>query len=144
MVKGVRNSNSTPLVASVASVAWAGGKGDVVASFHASCTKRGVGPSLFYSTHYNWVLGVNNYEEGWPRLYGGPPLTQAQYAASAGAQLEELQSALFDEPAGGLTDAALAALAEGAGGAAAAVAVPESLPGHVPPQVGGVGQPHHR
>jgi alpha-L-fucosidase len=78
--------------ASVASVAWAGGKGDVVASFHTSCTKRGVGPSLFYSTHYNWVLGVNNYEEGWPRLYGGPPLTQAQYAASAGAQLEELQS----------------------------------------------------
>lgn len=77
--------------ASVAHVAWAGGKGDVVAAFRASCDKFSLAPAAFYSTHYNWVLGMDDYRVGWPRLYGGPALTQAEYEAAAGSQLRELQ-----------------------------------------------------
>ena len=64
--------------------------GDVVANFRASAAAREIAPGVFYSTHYNWVLGMNNYEVGWPRVYGGPALTQAQYEDAALAQLQEL------------------------------------------------------
>lgn len=75
---------------SVASVAWRGGHGDVVAEYTAAAAAAGMLPGIFYSTHYNWVLGVNNYAVGWPRLYGGPQLSQAAYDAAVVAQLHEL------------------------------------------------------
>lgn len=76
--------------ASVASTAWRGGKGDVVRDFLTACAARGVAPGVFYSTHFNWVLGVNNYAVGWPRLFGGPTLTQREAEDVMLAQLEEL------------------------------------------------------
>ena len=77
---------------SIAATAWRGGKGDVVADFFASAARVGIAPGLFYSTHFNWVLGVNNYRVGWPRLYGGAPLTQAEYESLALQQLAELSA----------------------------------------------------
>lgn len=76
--------------ASIAATSWRGGKGDVLKDFRASCARAQVSPGLFYSTHFNWVLGVNEYKVGWPRLYGGPQLTQAQYEDVVLAQLGEL------------------------------------------------------
>ena len=75
---------------SIASTLWRGGAGDVVADFLRSCKAARVAPGVFYSTHYNWVLGVNEYAVGWPRTYGGPPLTQAAYEDIVLAQLQEL------------------------------------------------------
>lgn len=75
---------------SVASTQWRGGRGDVVQDFMASSLKYDIAPGLFYSTHYNWYLGVNEYSVGWPRLYGGPSLSQAQYEDVVLAQLQEL------------------------------------------------------
>lgn len=85
---------------SISLTPWKGGKGDVVADFFSSCAALGVRPGLFYSTHYNWNLGVNNYEVGWPRTYGGPPLTETEFEDIVLAQLEELaasySSSLFE------------------------------------------------
>lgn len=75
---------------SVAATAWKGGRGDIVADYRASAAAAGIKPGLFYSTHYNWVLGVNNYAVGWPRLYGGAPLSQSEYERLVIAQLDEL------------------------------------------------------
>ncbi len=63
---------------------------DVVAEFRASAAARGIAPGVFYSTHFNWVLGMNEYRVGWPRAYGGPALTQSEYEDAAIAQLQEL------------------------------------------------------
>ena len=43
---------------SVASSSWEGGRGDVVASFKASCLKKGLGVGYYYS------LGSNGYTSG--------------------------------------------------------------------------------
>ncbi len=64
--------------------------GDIVAKFRTSAAARGIAPGVFYSTHFNWVLGMNNYVVGWPRTYGGPSLTQSEYEDAAIAQLTEL------------------------------------------------------
>lgn len=76
---------------SIAATRFRGGQGDVVAEFRSSCARRGVAPGLFYSTHFNWFLGVNEYAVGWPRMYGGEALTQAAYEDIVLAQLAELQ-----------------------------------------------------
>ena len=75
---------------SIAATAWRGGRGDVVADFFASSQQRGIQPGLFYSTHFNWGLGVNLYRVGWPRMYGGEPLSQTAYEDIVLAQLSEL------------------------------------------------------
>ena len=75
---------------SMAATPWRGGRGDVVADFVASAARANMSAGLFYSTHFNWVLGVNEYRVGWPRLYGGAPLTQAAYEDLVLLQLKEL------------------------------------------------------
>ena len=74
---------------SIAHTQWRGGGGDILTDFVASCKKYGLKPGVFYSTHYNWYLGVNNYKVGWPPL-GGKTYTQAEYDSMASAQLKEL------------------------------------------------------
>jgi alpha-L-fucosidase len=64
--------------------------GDVVAEFRASAAARDIAPGIFYSTHFNWILGMNNYIVGWPRTYGGPSLSQSEYEDAAITQLQEL------------------------------------------------------
>lgn len=82
---------------SIAATSYRGGKGDVVAEFRASCARFDIAPGFFYSTHFNWFLGVNEYRVGWPRMYGGAPLTQEEYEDVVIAQLAELQvSRCFD------------------------------------------------
>lgn len=66
--------------------------GDVVAEFRASAAARGIAPGVFYSTHFNWILGMNDYLVGWPRTYGGPALSQSEYEDAAIAQLKELSN----------------------------------------------------
>jgi alpha-L-fucosidase len=75
---------------SIAATRWKGGKGDVIADYLASCAATGIAPGFFYSTHYNWILGVNNYRVGWPRMYGGQPLTEAEYEDLVLQQLAEI------------------------------------------------------
>jgi hypothetical protein len=75
---------------SIAATRYRGGAGDVVAEFRASAAARGIAPGFFYSTHYNWVLGVNDYAVGWPRVFGGAPLSAAAYQEAVLAQLAEL------------------------------------------------------
>lgn len=65
-------------------------KVDVVAAFAAGCAKRGIAPGVFYSVHSNWMLGLDSFAMGHPRLYGGPSLTAAEYEDIALAQLREL------------------------------------------------------
>ena len=60
--------------------------------FRVSCAAAGISPSLFYSTHFNWGLGVNDYKVGWPRMYGGPSLTQEEYEHVVLGQLKELSA----------------------------------------------------
>eukprot|EP01060_Flectonema_neradi_P011252 TRINITY_DN18350_c0_g1_i1.p1 TRINITY_DN18350_c0_g1~~TRINITY_DN18350_c0_g1_i1.p1 ORF type:complete len:467 (+),score=70.25 TRINITY_DN18350_c0_g1_i1:79-1479(+) len=62
---------------------------DVVAELSASCKKYGIKFGLFYSTHYNWYLGVNNYKVGWPPL-SGKNVTQEQFDQIASLQVQEL------------------------------------------------------
>jgi hypothetical protein len=87
---------------------------------HPQLTELHLNTSEFLPTPLvPWTPGLLS---GIPHLrrleLSGPAFTSGLDALLADAarcpQLEELQSALFDEPAGGLTDAALAALAEGA------------------------------
>ncbi len=75
---------------SIAATKWKGGQGDVLRDYFDACGPRGMACGFFYSTHYNWVLGVNDYAVGWPRVYGGPPLTESQYEDAVLAQLQEL------------------------------------------------------
>ena len=76
---------------SIAATAYARGRGDVVAEFRAAARAARIAPGFFYSTHYNWALGVDSYRaEAVPRTYGGPPLDAAAYEAAAIAQLREL------------------------------------------------------
>jgi alpha-L-fucosidase len=78
---------------SIAATAYKGGGGDVVAEFRAAAAAQGIAAGLFYSTHYNWALGVDGYRAGAvPRAYGGPPLDQAQFEDAALAQLAELRA----------------------------------------------------
>jgi len=65
-------------------------KVDVVAAFAASCAARGIAPGYFYSVHSNWLFGLDSFRMGHPRLYGGAPLSAAEYEALAMAQLREL------------------------------------------------------
>ena len=76
---------------SIAATAYAGGAGDLVSEFRAAARAARIAPGFFYSTHFNWALGVDAYRAGAvPRTYGGPPLNQAAYEAAAIAQLREL------------------------------------------------------
>jgi len=76
---------------SIAATAYARGRGDVVADFRAAAAAANIAPGFFYSTHYNYALGVDDYRAGAvPRAYGGPPLDAAAYEAAAIAQLREL------------------------------------------------------
>jgi alpha-L-fucosidase len=77
-------------VSMAAATSWRGGGGDVVADFFAAAARANISAGVFYSTHFNWVLGVNEYRVGWPRLYGGAPLTQAAYEELVLLQLREL------------------------------------------------------
>lgn len=43
---------------SIANTPYLNGKGDVVASFIASCKKYGVRPGFYYNTSYNWYYGI--------------------------------------------------------------------------------------
>lgn len=74
----------------IAATRYEGGAGDVVASFRKSCAHAAIAAGFFYSAHCNWVLGMDTFKMGHPRLYGGPPLTAAEYEAAALAQLREL------------------------------------------------------
>jgi hypothetical protein len=47
---------------SIAHTAYGGGGRDVVADFIRSCQKYNVRPGFFYSVHFNWFLGVNNFQ----------------------------------------------------------------------------------
>ncbi len=77
---------------SIQATAYKGGRGDVVRDFRAAAAAAGIARGLFYSTHYNWALGVDEYRAGAvPRTYGGAPLTQAQYEDKVLAQLAELK-----------------------------------------------------
>ena len=62
---------------------------DVIAELSASCKKYGIKLGFFYSTHYNWYLGVNEFKVGWPPL-GGKNYTQQQFDKIASQQVEEL------------------------------------------------------
>eukprot|EP01064_Diplonema_japonicum_P034425 TRINITY_DN7118_c0_g1_i1.p1 TRINITY_DN7118_c0_g1~~TRINITY_DN7118_c0_g1_i1.p1 ORF type:complete len:457 (+),score=91.30 TRINITY_DN7118_c0_g1_i1:71-1441(+) len=74
---------------SIAHTKWKGGGGDLVKDFLTSCEKYNMKPGFFYSSHYNWFLGVNDFKVGWPPL-GGVTYTQEQYNDIVGKQLREL------------------------------------------------------
>ena len=87
---------------SLAHTAWDGdasGSKDVVTQMIASCKKYGLKLGVFYSFHFNWFLGVDDFKVGHPPL-GPRSYTQEEYLEIAKAQLLELV-ALFDEPGGG-------------------------------------------
>jgi alpha-L-fucosidase len=65
-------------------------KVDLVGSFATAAAARNIAPGYFYSVHQNWILGMANFEMGYPRAYGGPTLTAAEYEAIAIVQLQEL------------------------------------------------------
>ena len=76
---------------SIASTSFEGGNGDIVKDFRVAAAAQGIAPGFFYSTHYNWALGVDNYRaEAVPRTYGGPLLNQSAFEDLALAQLAEL------------------------------------------------------
>jgi hypothetical protein len=79
---------------SMAHTAYKGGGQDVVRDFVASCKKYGVRPGYFYSLHFNWFLGVDNFKVGHPPL-GPNAYTQEEYLAIAEVQLRELFGAGF-------------------------------------------------
>ena len=74
----------------IATTKWLNGRGDVMADFLKSCASRNIAPGFFYSTHFDWIAGVNEYKVGHPRVYGGPSLTQQQYEDLVLAELSEL------------------------------------------------------
>ena len=78
---------------SIAATAYRGGEGDVVAEFRAAAAAAGIAAGFFYSTHFNWALGVDEFRAGAvPRTYGGPPLNQTMYEDAVLAQLAELKA----------------------------------------------------
>ena len=78
---------------SIAATSYKGGGGDVVADFRAAAAAQGIAAGVFYSTHFNWALGVDNYVAGAvPRTYGGQPLSQAEFEGAVLAQLAELKA----------------------------------------------------
>ena len=81
---------------SIAHTQYKGGGQDVVSDLLASCKKYNLKLGFFYSVHFNWYLGVNNFEVGWPPL-GPKNYTQAEYLAIAKAQLEEVIDLFGDE-----------------------------------------------
>jgi alpha-L-fucosidase len=74
---------------SIAHTAYKGGGQDVVKDFVASCKKYGVKPGYFYSMHFNWFLGVDNFQVGHPPL-GPKNYTQDEYLGLAKTQLREI------------------------------------------------------
>lgn len=76
---------------SIAHTQYKGGGQDVVRDLLNSCKKYNLKLGFFYSVHFNWYLGVNNFEVGWPPL-GPKNYTQAEYLAIAKVQLEEVIS----------------------------------------------------
>ena len=74
---------------SIAHTRYKGGGQDVVRDLLNSCKKYNLKLGFFYSVHFNWYLGVNNFEVGWPPL-GPKGYTQAEYLAIAKAQLQEV------------------------------------------------------
>eukprot|EP00658_Telonema_sp_P-2_P054327 TRINITY_DN43213_c0_g1_i1.p2 TRINITY_DN43213_c0_g1~~TRINITY_DN43213_c0_g1_i1.p2 ORF type:complete len:579 (-),score=102.30 TRINITY_DN43213_c0_g1_i1:283-2019(-) len=83
---------------SMASSLYKGGGGDVVADLVASCRSAGLEIGFFYSVHFNWWLGVHDFQVGHPRIDPTlPNLTQADYLSAAKAQLTELVSRFGEE-----------------------------------------------
>ena len=82
--------SAAPGALTIANTSYKGGRGDIVGEVAAAAGAAGVKLGFFYSTHYNYAQGVNNYVVGWPRAYGGAPLTQAQYEDLVLVQLQEL------------------------------------------------------
>eukprot|EP00730_Choanoeca_flexa_P005344 TRINITY_DN11927_c0_g8_i1.p1 TRINITY_DN11927_c0_g8~~TRINITY_DN11927_c0_g8_i1.p1 ORF type:complete len:500 (+),score=78.50 TRINITY_DN11927_c0_g8_i1:22-1500(+) len=74
---------------SIAHTAYKNGGQDVVKDFLIACQQTGIKPGFFYSTHYNWYLGVNDFKVGWQPL-GGVSYTQDEYNAITAVQLKEL------------------------------------------------------
>lgn len=84
---------------SIAHTQYRGGGGDVVREMIASCARFGLRLGVFYSAHFNWFLGVNDFAVGHPPL-GPRNYTQAEYSAVAEAQIAELLGIFGDdEPA---------------------------------------------
>lgn len=81
---------------SIAHTQYKGGGQDVVSDLIMSCKKYNLKLGFFYSVHFNWYLGVNNFQVGWPPL-GPKNYTQAEYLAIAKAQLEEVIDLFGDE-----------------------------------------------
>ena len=47
---------------SIANTRWRNGGQDLVQQFLTACKAHGIKPGFFYSAHYNWYWGVNNFK----------------------------------------------------------------------------------
>ena len=74
---------------SMAHTAYKGGGVDLMKELLASCDKYGVRLGFFYSVHFNWFLGVDNFKVGHPPL-GPKQYTQEAYLEVVKGQLEEV------------------------------------------------------
>ena len=70
--------------------------GDVVREMIASCKKYGLKLGVFYSIHYNWYLGVDDWKVGHPPL-GNRNYTQNEYEKIASGQIRELLKIVREE-----------------------------------------------
>eukprot|EP01065_Artemidia_motanka_P006266 TRINITY_DN1307_c0_g1_i2.p2 TRINITY_DN1307_c0_g1~~TRINITY_DN1307_c0_g1_i2.p2 ORF type:complete len:379 (+),score=116.78 TRINITY_DN1307_c0_g1_i2:522-1658(+) len=75
---------------SIANTLYKGGGADVVSELLASCKKFGLKLGFFYSVHFNWYLGVNNFQTGQPALGPKGPVSKDEFISNAKAQLKEL------------------------------------------------------
>lgn len=73
------------------SMAHTAAKRDLLAEYALGSHMIGVQPGVFISSHVSEYLGVSNGRAGaFPRLYGGPALTQAEYDAMLLNMVSEL------------------------------------------------------
>ncbi|CAE7233501.1 FUC1 [Symbiodinium natans] len=77
---------------SVAHTQYKGGGADLLREYIDSCRKYGLKVGFFYSVHYNWFLGVDDFKLGHPPL-GGRNYTTEEYLAVVAGQLEEIVTA---------------------------------------------------
>eukprot|EP00937_MAST-01D_sp_MAST-1D-sp2_P000022 g22.t1 len=84
---------------SIAHTRYGGGGRDVVREFVRSCRKYGLRPGYFYSMHFNWFAGVDNFEAGAVPPLGPRSYNQSEYLQMAEAQLREIfDNSSFGEP----------------------------------------------